>query len=69
MAEICNFVKNVLQISYLQKNGGVIFYYGFKAWLLLHFVFMYRGYCIKLLMVHEFCISYKINVIDHRCIP
>ena len=25
-------------------------------------------YSIKLLMVHEFCTSYKINVIDHKCI-
>jgi hypothetical protein len=41
MADIYNFVNNVLQISDLEKNGGVVFYYGFKMWLLLFFVFVY----------------------------
>jgi len=42
-----------------KNNGGVVFYYGFKAWLLLLFCIHVQGlfYCIKLLMAHEFCIS------------
>jgi hypothetical protein len=62
-----DFVNNLLQTSKLQKNRGVVFYYGFKTWLLLFFVlFDVLG---LFYWVHVFCINYKINVIDNKCVP
>jgi hypothetical protein len=67
MAEMWNFVNNLLQTSKLQKNGGLVFYCGFKTWLLLFFVlFVVLGLFYQ---VHVFCINYKINVIDSKCAP